>query len=150
MIKFVDGDLLQATEDIIGHQVNCRRKMRSGIAKQIREKYPRAYDVYMASTEGYDPEDLLGKIALCPVGGKIIAHLFGQLNYGYDGQRYTSYDGLYDSLVKLKDIAKRHSKSVALPANLGSDRGGADWDIVLKMIEKVFDDYEVTIYTYNK
>ncbi|WP_396136111.1 hypothetical protein [Brevibacillus brevis] len=36
-VKIVNGDLLQATEDIIGHQVNCQCVMGSGVAKFERE-----------------------------------------------------------------------------------------------------------------
>lgn len=66
--------------------------------------------------------------------------------YGRGGNRYTSYDAMYDSLVKIKEVAKKHNKSVALPYGIGSVRGGADWEVVYKMIERVFDDYEAVIY----
>lgn len=46
MIKIVKGDILQASEDIIGHQVNCQGVMGAGLAKQIRNKYPHVYDEY--------------------------------------------------------------------------------------------------------
>lgn len=147
MIKVVVGDLLEAAEDIIAHQVNCQRKMNSGVAKQIRNKYPSAYDDYMSLTLNEMPEALLGRIIVSRVStDKFVVHLFGQLAYGYDGKRYTRYDALYDSLSQLKSEAQAAGLSVAIPWKLGSDRGGADWDIVYKMIEKIFDDYEITIY----
>ena len=31
MLKVIDGDLLDAKEDIIGHQVNCQGVMGSGV-----------------------------------------------------------------------------------------------------------------------
>lgn len=121
--------------------------MNSGVAKGIRSKYPTAYDDYMRFTERKRTHELLGTSIISNVGdGSYIAHLFGQLNYGYDGKRYTSYDALYDSLVYLKEVSKEANKSVAIPFKLGSDRGGADWDIVYKMIEKIFSDYKKTIY----
>lgn len=43
-IKFIEGNLLDSTTDIICHQVNCQGKMSSGVAKAIREKYPKVYD----------------------------------------------------------------------------------------------------------
>ena len=46
MIKVVKGNLLDATEAIIAHQVNCQKKMNSGVAKAIREKYPIVFDIY--------------------------------------------------------------------------------------------------------
>ena len=41
MIELRDGDLLKQDDvQVIAHQVNCKGAMNSGIAKQIREKYP--------------------------------------------------------------------------------------------------------------
>ncbi|WP_411668007.1 hypothetical protein [Bacillus subtilis] len=39
MIKIIQGDLLEAKENIIAHQVNCKGVMGSGIALQIKKKY---------------------------------------------------------------------------------------------------------------
>ena len=78
--------------------------------------------------------------------GKYIYNLFGQFNYGYDGLRYTNYEAIFNGLSKIKQLAQRHNLSVALPYNMGCDRGGANWGIVSKMIEVIFEDYEVHIY----
>lgn len=37
MIKIIQGDLLEAKENIIAHQVNCKGVMGSGVAKQIKQ-----------------------------------------------------------------------------------------------------------------
>lgn len=147
MIKFSHGDLLEAKEDIIVHQVNCQGKMNSGIAKQIREKWPRVYDEYMHLTlNGLVRPNLLGSVQVVGVGDKFVANLFGQEYYGYDGQRYTSYDAVYEGLKYIKEKAQALSLSVALPYNIGCDRGGADWFIVDAMIQRIFADYEVHLY----
>lgn len=148
MIKLVVGDLLMASEDIIVHQVNCRGKFGSGIALQIKNRFPKAYEDYMSlMTENKDNEAMLGQVYVSVINNdKYIAHLFGQFNYGYDGKRYTNYEALYNGLEYVKDQAQQHNKSIAIPYKIGSDRGGADWDIVYKMIEKIFGDYEVTLY----
>jgi hypothetical protein len=36
--------------------------------------------------------------------------------------------------------------SIALPYNLGCGLDGGDWIVVYKIIEEVFNDYDVTIY----
>lgn len=43
--EVIDENLLDAKNGIICHQVNCQGKMNSGVAKAIREKYPRVYSV---------------------------------------------------------------------------------------------------------
>ena len=47
MIRVVKGNLLDAREIVIAHQVNCQKKMNSGVAKAIREKYPEVYEKYL-------------------------------------------------------------------------------------------------------
>lgn len=147
MVKIKVGNLLEAEEDIICHSVNCQRVMGSGVARAIREKYPIAYEDYMIRTDGVKDIDMLGHILFSKVGEvKYVCHLFTQRYYGRENKRYTSYDAMYDSLKRLKRVVKDMNKSVAFPYGLGSVRGGADWDIVLAMIEKIFKDDDVTIY----
>ena len=49
MLKHAKGNLIDMAEaglfDIIVHGCNCQNVMGSGIAKEIRERYPRAYEV---------------------------------------------------------------------------------------------------------
>ena len=47
MVYFRKGDLLESECDYICHQVNCMGKMNSGIAKQIREKWPIVFQNYI-------------------------------------------------------------------------------------------------------
>lgn len=147
-VTIIDGDLMLANEDIIGHQVNCMGKMNSGVAKQVRRKYERAFTeyesfIFRTAASGEHP---LGKCQVVNVGDKWVANLFGQENWGYDGKQYTDTKALMRSLESLKNFARDMKMSVALPYKIGSDRGGADWNEVLGIIENVFSDYEVTLY----
>ena len=90
------GDLLMADVDYICHQVNCRGKMNSGIAKSIREKYPKAYIDYMLWYEQSGSDGMFNNIRISPiVDNKTIIHMASQYNYGYDGRKYTSYDAFW-------------------------------------------------------
>lgn len=40
MIKIINDNILNSTENIICHQVNCKGIMESGLAKQIKYRYP--------------------------------------------------------------------------------------------------------------
>ena len=51
MIYWKKGNLLESDCDYICQQVNCQGKMNSGIAKQIREKWPVVYQNYKAISE---------------------------------------------------------------------------------------------------
>lgn len=145
-VQIVKGDLLQAPENIIGHQVNCMGVMGSGVAKQIRAQYPTAYEEYRLVAKGSIEKFLLGTCQLVKVGeDKYIANLFGQNKYGSEGI-FTEYTALRFSLENLAEISRRRNLSVALPYKIGCDRGGGDWLIVFNMIESIFEDTDVVLY----
>lgn len=151
MIKIIKGDILEASEDVIAHQVNCQGVMGSGVAKQIKEKYPEVYKKYKNYVNNFEFKSLL--LGNCQIvettKEKYIANLFGQFGYGIKEQQ-TNYKALEESLFSLKVSAKDNHKTLALPFKIGCGRGGGDWDIVYKIIEDVFQDYDVTLYQYDE
>ncbi|MBZ9622913.1 macro domain-containing protein [Clostridium sp. FP2] len=152
MIKIVEGNILNATEDVICQQVNCQGVMGAGLAKQIRNKYPEVYPLYKRFCEGCENNDrrtLLGEIQTIPVSdGKVIANLFGQYNYGRDKQ-YTDYKALRECLEGMLRMVSMFDDSIAIPYEIGCGLAGGDWNIVYKIIEDVFKDYEVTLYKFK-
>lgn len=146
MIKYVTGNLLEAKEDIIGHQVNTIGAMGAGLAKQIRSKYPAVYEDYRDFCKTNKGKTLLGRVYMAHLSnGKSIANLFGQMSVGRNRQQ-TDYDALRRALSSLRKHTETNSLSVALPYGLGCGLAGGDWEIVSKIIEEVFEDYEVTVY----
>lgn len=146
-----DGDLFTTTANIIGHQVNCKGAMNSGVARQVREKYPAAYSAY--KTQCSDKKNLLGTIQIVSQpDGHIICNMFAQSTYGYDGRQYTDISALRNCLIALKRYALTRHLSVALPYNIGCCRGGADWSTVFSMIKSIFSDSDVTVelWKYDK
>ena len=165
MMYFHNGNLLNTNCKYICHQVNCRGKMNSGIAKAIREKWPQVYDAYVdwwmefdswahaSAQDGQDPNDLLRLVMLCrilqvpiPKDNKVIINMASQFDYGYDGKRYTSYDAFWACLGEIKNTVPKGSE-IAFPDHIGCCRGGANWNVILSMIDEVLgEDYEVHIY----
>ena len=151
MIKHIKCDIFESGADIICHQVNCQGVMGSGIAKQVRERYPSVYEDYRALCEVYKPSELLGCVFSRNVRDEIrIDNLFSQENFGYDGKRYTDYNALRKCLEVVAD--QYSNKTIAIPYLMGCYRGGGDWNIVYKMIEEIFgdSDCDVLICEYNK
>lgn len=149
------GDLMDSSADIIAHQVNASGGFGSGVAKAVKERYPRVAEQYHKAVE----KQLL-KLGMCQIvktnpgsdDNRLIANLCGQERYGYDGKRYTNYEGIYIALEKLASYCKEHGiKSVAFPWKMSSDRGGADWQVICSMIEAVFKDLDITVeyWKYN-
>lgn len=162
MLKIIDGNIFESGADIIAHQTNCQGVMGSGVAKQVREKYPLVYHVYSKFCElcREDGKSPLGKCLLIPSDmaspdKQLVANLFGQENFGYDGKCYTDYDKLREAIRMLNDYAGLLSSTigrtvtVAIPYLMGCHRGGGDWEIVSKMIEEELTDCDVTLYRYT-
>ena len=150
MVTVVKGNLLDATEKVIAHQVNCQRKMNSGVAKAIREKWSIVFQQYLQVEPKLGLTDFVYDIGL--TDGHIIANMYAQDNYGYDGQQYTNYEAFRECCKRIVDkcrIAKRYEHitySVAMPYKIASDRGGADWDKIMDILLEEFTDVDLTLY----
>jgi len=46
-MKEIIGDILDITEGVICHQVNCQKVAGAGLALAIRKKYPNWYDHFL-------------------------------------------------------------------------------------------------------
>ena len=159
MIRYKTGDILGPDNKtvIIGHQVNCQGVMGAGLAKQIRERYPKAYEDYKNACQIVHMDVIMGQCVMtatgepsaCPPWERHIAHLFGQFGYGRYG-RQTNYDALRNALVLLHANAKAMHCDVSLPYRLGCGLAGGDWITVARIIEEVFcDDVLCEIWKYN-
>ena len=150
MIKHIKCDIFESGADIICHQVNCQGVMGSGVAKQVREKFPNVYETYKELCSQDTPKNLLGIAQPVQANDKmIIVNIFAQENFGYDGKCYTDYNALRKGFETVRDNNK--DDTIAIPKLMGCHRGGGSWDIVYKMIEEVFadSDCEVLICEYN-
>lgn len=142
------GDLLEAKEHIIGHQVNCLGVMGAGLARQIKSRYPSVFAEYQKLCHSLKHgRELMGQcqLVVAEEGKRIVANLFGQYHIGTH-QQQTEYPFLRQALEVLKRTAMEHGYSVALPYQLGCGLAGGSWDVVRSMISEVFCDYPVTIY----
>jgi O-acetyl-ADP-ribose deacetylase (regulator of RNase III) len=150
MVEYIDGDLLQAKEDIISHGVNCRGAFGSGIAGQLRKKYPSVYQSYARkyTDEGWQ----LGEIQIVETPeGKLFANLATQDDYG-TGLLHADYDAIKTALNTLFVYAYNYGYSVALP-RIGCGLAGGDWNKVRAIIEEVanlYPDLKVVVYTPEK
>lgn len=138
-MKIISKDILTVESGVICQQVNCQGVMGSGLAKQIRDKWPKVYEEYRANynSVGYDVL-LLGRVTFTFISENLsVCNIFGQLNYGYDGKRYTDYGALKTAFDKI-ECSDFYEKELYFPYNFGCDRGGADWQIVSKMIDFYF------------
>lgn len=141
------GNILDCDEKILVHQTNCQGVMGSGLAKQIKEKYPEVFNAYYHYCKTRQLLDVLGTALICEADdGKYIANLFGQDKYGKGLQ--TDYDMFKKALQEIHDFAKENKLSVALPYKIGCGLAGGDWNKVFDIINEIFYD-EVVFEIYK-
>ena len=58
MIEIIEGNLFDTDAKFICHQVNCMGKMGSGVALQVRQRFPHVYEEYKKVASS----DMLGKV----------------------------------------------------------------------------------------
>lgn len=142
----IDGNIFDCTENIIVHQTNCQGVMGSGIAKQVKERYPEVFNAYYHYCKTQELKDIFGIALICQVSDyKYIANVFGQNTFGQGLQ--TNYDMLKNALKEVHDFAKENNLSVAIPYKIGCGLGGGDWNTVYDIITEIFfDDVPYEIY----
>lgn len=146
MVTVVKGNLLNASEKIIAHQVNCQKKMNSGVAKAIREKWPIVFEKYQKA------ESQLGFVDFILIDNhyNYVANMYAQDNYGYDGKQYTNYDAFRQCCKTIVEFCRNMTMikkyTVAMPYKIASDRGGADWDKIMDILLEEFTDIDLTLY----
>ena len=153
MVKEIESDIFLADTDVIIHQANCFCTMGSGIARFIREKFPEVYEADCMTEKG--SLDKLGSYSCARVVSenpnprlKYIVNLYSQFNFGRD-EKHTNYEAMYQGLVKLRDKIVNNPqstvKTLAIPHRIGSNLGGADWNVVKAIIYSVFENCPLTV-----
>ena len=154
-IKIIKGDLLNSDANIICHQVNCKGIMGSGLAVQIKNKYPEVFEDYKEHIGKYiysqENVGLLGSVNLSSIGpNRYIANIFGQWDYGRNNKIvYTNYAALRRAFEDLKDYAERHNYSISLPYKIGCGLANGSWSIVYNLIKKIFGNTNIKVTIYK-
>lgn len=137
MLKVVTGNLLNETKGILVHGVNCQGKMGAGIALQIKQHYPYAFNSYLAfcRARGYEAQHMLGCVDFVQMSDQlIIANAFIQDTYGPGGRRYVSYDAIDRCFASVNQYALKTGLPVKYP-KIGAGLAGGCWDIISAIIE---------------
>jgi O-acetyl-ADP-ribose deacetylase (regulator of RNase III) len=159
-IKF--GNLVEEVQKgIIVHGCNAQGVMASGIAKEIREKYPENYEAYHEFCKAQFPKkkNLLGQVCWYqPKPGLWIANAITQLNYGRDPTiQYVDYQAVQTAFRTITQVVVNNMHNefemaiktgvesideelfeVHYPT-IGAGLGNGDWAIINDIIQLEFD-----------
>jgi len=158
MFQFKQGNILNATEDIICNQVDNDIMENTELSKQIKLKYPEVFEGYKLLLNEFLFQLGHCQLILCN-NGKTIANLFNKIDVNRDymisnikflknmiGKDWEFYF-LKRSLENLLLLAKQWNLSIAIPYGIGcSDKEELEWEVVYSIIENVFNEYDVSIY----
>jgi len=146
MLKVIEKNILDVEEGIICHQVNCQGAMASGIAKDIRAKWPKVYEAYKYYCDRVNPPK--ARLGQCqPIfvsdGLKLsVINIYGQLDYGREPHRiYTDYWGVDRAFESLKHFvyamkANNRAHQVYIPYMMGCGLAHGNWEKYSAIIEK--------------
>lgn len=136
-IEYRKGNLLNTDSHYIIHGCNAQGVMNSGVAKAIRERWPKVYEDYKAWYDNCTDKFLdslpLGHYHFVKVEDHTIINAVTQKYYGRDGTRYVSYDAIDEIFEALDDKLDFGSK-IAMP-KIGAGLGGGSWEVISSIIE---------------
>lgn len=147
MIIDYKGDIFESKVNGILHSANLHHTFGSGIAAQIKVKFPDAYKADLETKEG--DYHKLGTFSHARQFGVDIFNIYSQIGFRTVGnQCATHYPSVFAGMTAVKDyidFIKPLKYKLGIPYKYGSGLGGGDWTKILKIIGKVFDGWEYDV-----
>lgn len=147
MLKVIKGNLFELVPEkcIIAHGCNAQGVMGSGFAKQIKVRYPTAYNYYIQAfktTKRLKGKDWLGRLIAVNENGHYIINAITQEFYGRDNNfKYVSYKAVMNSMAKVAKLSKKYNLPVYFPF-IGGGLANGDRNVLMAIFEEVFEDVE--------
>lgn len=131
--------MLQMEKGILVHGCNAQGVMGSGIASQIRFRYPHAYDEYhgVFKNEGLKVGDVVFA-EIDAAQGFYIANAITQQYYGNDGKTYVKYEGVFKAFKTIFEEAGYRGIPVHYP-QVGAGLAGGDWSVIQACIDAAYE-----------
>ena len=133
------SDITKVTSGIIIHGCNAQGVMGSGVAKQLRAKYPDIYQDYLVGLNiaMLRKENPLGQVYFSWVGPDLyVANAVTQEFYGRDGRQYVDYLALEQAIDRTVEFASRKDLAVHVPYLIGAGLGGGSEKTILDIFAK--------------
>jgi O-acetyl-ADP-ribose deacetylase (regulator of RNase III) len=143
MVYMVKGNVFESGANIIAHGCNTKGGFGSGVAGAMAEKYPAARNAYISKykMEGWKLGDVQFVLASKSL---VVANCATQNSYMPRGRCHANYSAIRTCMEKVRDFAKDHSYTIAIP-KIGAGLAGGDWNKIKTILDEVFVDYDVTV-----
>lgn len=139
-IEYRNGDLIDTDIKHILHGCNARGVMGSGVAKLIRQKWPKAYEDYAVVYNSVGLQ-LGSYITSTQPDGKIVINGITQETYGKTGV-HISYWAIANII---RNLNSDDIKYIAMP-QIGAGLGGGDWRVIEAIIENESKRFQPVVY----
>ena len=146
-IVYRQGDLLESTHTVLLHGCNAQGVMGSGVARQIRAKWPNVYEIYSLRHRVFGLT--LGDIVpVATIDGKIIVNGITQDFYGRTGDRFVDYDAVAAVIDRVDaHVGSWGVTEVAMP-RIGAGLGGGDWQVIENIIMRHAKNFLPVVYDF--
>ncbi len=150
-MKIIRSDLIAIASDFdaIVHGCNCFCAMGAGIARQIKDIWPEAYQADKDTKKGdksklgtYSKADIIIKDKMLT-----IINAYTQYDYGFKRDvPPVDYDAIRKVFRQINSDFK--GKKISIP-KIGAGLAGGDWNKIQSIIEQETSDLDMTIVEYN-
>ena len=141
--------ILEVTDGIVCHQVNCQNVMGAGIAKALYEKYPKVKELYhkrcgMYTNQKERSDALYGHYQLVKITDTLfVANIFSQDKFGNGPKRGIQFTNPEYLVSSIADIALNNpEKIVYIPEGIGCGYGGGDWNQIKAILKRLAFSYK--------
>ena len=155
-MKKIKGDLLAIAKagsfDTIIHGCNCFCRMGAGIARQIADQFPEAYNTDLKTKSG--DEAKLGDYTATAIWVHALKKPFIIINaytqFRFDGRNKGEMDVDYDAVRKVMKKINTDFKGhrIGYPL-IGAGLAGGDWEIISNIIDEELVDVDHTLVEYD-
>lgn len=152
-MRTLHGDLLKSNERLIAHGCNSQGVMGSGIAKQIKLRYPEVYEDYKRVYEDYVKKTKIPYLPLGKLfsketndGTRVVLNLITQHLFGSNGNKFVSYDAVDECFTHVAEYMELNDHQVIGIPQIGAGLGGGDWNVIASIINSRMSKFDVNVY----
>ena len=137
-IDYRNGNLMEVPSGHIVHGCNARGVMGSGVALQIKNKWPSVYQDYR---QAFQEQGLrLGDVQPVVVSPELVVwNAITQKTYGSGPHRYVDYEAIARCFEKINTLVSDYpdvEQKIHIP-KIGAGLAGGDWPAIAAIIDSV-------------